>query len=109
MSRISSHDWVKAFNDKLRVKPFEQFSLLLCDLDSCESAQKDLLKKILFDDHASPVYWGEYISYAFKKFPERKLQLQRLVNKALETVDEKENKNNRHFAAIHVQSAKLKT
>lgn len=101
-------DWQQAFNERLKTKTFEQFSLLLFDVDTADPKQSKLLQKILFTDHTSVVYWGDYIEYVFSIFPNRKLQLQRLLNKALEFVDEKVNRNHRHLTMLHLKSAELK-
>ena len=105
---MNQSTWINGFNEKIRLKPFEQFSILLCDLDNCISEQRDLLGSILFGDHLNPQNWHAYVSFATKAFPERKLQLQRLVNKALEILDEKINGDNFYYAALHVMSARLK-
>ena len=105
-------DWISAFNSRLRTKPFEQFNLLLCENpDLAETRQRDLLKRLLLeeDHHTSAQHWWRYLEYCTIKFPDRKLQLQRLVNKALEFIDEKENQNNLQYVILHMASAQLKT
>ena len=103
-----SLEWIAEFNRKIRVKAFEQFSLLLCDIDTSDAEQKEKLEKILFNDHTSPVFWLSYVDYVSRIFPERKLQLQRLVNKALELIDESSNKDVESYIKLHLQSAALK-
>lgn len=99
--------WQEAFQNRLKKRNFEQFSILLFDFhDSCQE-QKSLLRKILFDDHTSVKYWADYIQFACEKF-DKKNHLQRLVNKALEFLDEKVLKDDASFLSIHLNSAKLK-
>lgn len=100
--------WVTAFNSHLKLRAFEQFSLLLCDVQKCSTLQRDLLHKLLFDDHRSPELWFAYIDFVVKTNPDRRLQLQRLVNKSLELLDEKDCKDNKSFLSIHIISAQLK-
>lgn len=100
--------WKQAFDAKIKSKPFEQFGLLLCDLETCVPAQRELLRKILFDDCSSAHFWSDYINFTIEFFPERKLQLQRLVNKAIEVLNEADNKDNRQYTNLHLQSMKLK-
>ena len=94
---------VSAFNAKIKSKAFEQFSLLMFDekmlSGDCSSStgnddmsrQRRLLHKILLENHhQSSETWAQYLEIAFKShLSTRKLQLQRLVNKALELLEEK--------------------
>ena len=116
-SSTSSNDceWIIAFNNKLKVRSFEQFSLLLFDKDSNNKdniVQRQLLRKILFENHQSVSYWYDYINHVINKYPERKLQLQRLINKALDcvTVDINaiDNRTNKHFVNLFLLSAQYK-
>lgn len=100
--------WIAAFDLHLRKKSFEQFKLLLCDFATSSEEQRQLLGKILFEDHNNASYWADYIHYAYQQFGDRKLHIQRLLNKALEILDEGSNKNNHAFLLIHLQSIKLK-
>eukprot|EP01038_Epipyxis_sp_PR26KG_P006260 gene6260-8621_t len=113
---MQSTEWIEAFNQKIKTRTFEQFNLLICDLDRSEGKQRELLSKILFDTNGNlqqgyknPGYWCDYIEFTFKTFPDRKLQLQRLINKSLELLNEKECKDNRQYATIHLMSAQLKS
>ena len=103
-------EWVKSFSKHLKIKAFEQFSLLLCDINSpnCDPEQKELLHDILFKDSRSVDTWQQYINVCVHLFPDKKLQLQRLVSKALETIDEKRNKDDDKFIQIHLQAASMK-
>ena len=113
-SSTAECEWIQAFNNKLKVRSFEQFSLLLFDKDAVSndnSEQRQLLRKVLFENHQSASYWYDYISHVIIKFPGRKLQLQRLINKALDCVTDgnaKENRTNRHFVSLYLLSAQYK-
>ena len=100
-------DWVDEFTSKLQNKQYEQFSILMCDIDSCEPQQRELLRNILFKDHTSLKYWYDYVNCVAKLFPDRKNQVQRVINKAIECIDERENKDNRQYIELHIQCAKL--
>lgn len=100
--------WLDAFDQKIKTKSFEAFSLLLCDFSRAPDKQKVLLNEILFKDHCSATYWAAYIEYACKTFPTRKLQLQRLINKGLELLDEAIYKNDKDYLIIHINLANLK-
>lgn len=106
-------EWVQAFNNKLKVRSFEQFSMLLFDIDDKDNnEQRKLLKNILFENHHSALYWYEYIKHIISKFPGRKLQLQRLINKALDCLtdnDDKEYHTNRHVVSLYLLSAQYKS
>ncbi len=100
--------WLQMFERKIKSKSFEQFSLLMFDFKTAKIEQKQLLHPILFSDHLSSVYWKGYIEYAFQTFKEKKLHLQRLINKALELLEEKKFLCDRSFLAIHLSSIELK-
>ena len=105
-------EWMQAFNNKLKVRSFEQFSMLLFDIDNKDNnEQRQLLKKILFENHHSALYWYEYIKHVISKFPGRKLQLQRLINKAIDCLnnDDKEYHTNRHVVNLYLLSAQYKS
>ena len=154
----NKQDWVLQFDRLYKSRPFEQFSLLLCNVpDICnisiqdcssdnnkvESKQLEALHSLLFasgielisdreiksnsndrKEHkltatsSFDIYdfcekWKLYIESTFiLHFPEKKLQLQRLVNKCLEILDKwdlhSSLKNNMNYLLIHMQSAKLK-
>jgi hypothetical protein len=110
MSASSDNEdaWLEAFNEKIKTKSFEQFSLLLCDVQRAPEVQKQLLAAILFNDHRSLINWVAYLEYANHVFGSRKLQLQRLLNKALELLDENLFKNEKSYLNIHLSSAALK-
>lgn len=110
MEFIDKDNWMKVFTEKLKVKAFEQFSILLCDPmnPSCDLQQKQELYNILFVNHKSPNFWESYISSCERLYPEKKLQLQRLLNKAIETIDEKEHKDSDAYINIHIQVAAIK-
>jgi hypothetical protein len=108
LGSISKDLFTQAFDTKIKKKPFEQFSLLLCDLENCEEIQKNLLKNILFGDESSPLGWLDYINYLINQFPNRKMQLQRLVNKAIDCIDEDKHRMSKHLLSLHMISASLK-
>lgn len=107
---ISKADWQTNFAARLKTKSHEQFNLLLCDVASTESQQLGLLERILFDPegHLSAANWNAYVHLAVQKFGDRKSQLQRLVNKALELLPEDGNRDSRDYLMLHVASARLK-
>jgi hypothetical protein len=107
MDRLDINEWINSFNQKLKLKAFEQFSLLLCDHNSDEQ-QKRLLQAILFEDHRSPNAWNSYILHCIHLYPDKNLQLQRLVNKAIEMIDESLNQDNEDYFNILIESALLK-
>jgi hypothetical protein len=119
ISTISVDDWINAFNEKLKMRSFEQFSLLLCDLSNCEIEQKNILYKILFEeinenDNQSAENWCNYVSYVMKKFPNSRLQLQRLVVKSLEALTKVVASNliirqSRSYLTLHLCFAQLKS
>jgi hypothetical protein len=102
-------DWVNAFNINIKTKSFEKFNVMMFDPTTASKTQKAALAKILFDDHKSVQFWGDYIDCVCSVFPDRKLQLQRLVSKALEILDSKEMLDNRTYTTINLQAAALKT
>ena len=99
--------YIDAFNSRLKTKAFEQFSLLLCDLEKSNDQQLSLLHSLL-EDHRSLQKWAQYITYVSARHPDRKFQLQRLINKALEFLDENELNGKEEFLDIHLYSVKLK-
>lgn len=101
--------WVNAFNQHLKLKSFEQFSLLLCEIGKCDDTQKTLLYNILFDDHKNPKYWNDYVNYVVHLFPERKQQLQRLASKAIETIDEKVYRDDESYIQLNILYAMMKS
>ena len=159
MMTTNKQDLVLQFDRLYKSRPFEQFSLLLCNVpDICsnisiqdcpsginkvEFKQREALHSLLFapgielisdreiksnsndkkehkltatslfDIHDFCEKWKLYIESTFiLHFPEKKLQLQRLVNKCLEILDKwdlhSSLKNNMNYLLIHMQSAKLK-
>jgi hypothetical protein len=107
-NNIKMSNYIAAFKEKIQAKPFEQISLLLFDVNNCEQVQKDLLERILFVDAADPTYWSDYVNHAITAFPEKKLQLQRLVNKAIEKIDETLHRDHEGLLSLHLASASLK-
>ena len=107
---MSVSDYHSAFNNILRTKEREEFKLLLCDVETCDEKQKDLLKPLLFekDGHQVAENWGNYLAYTITSFPDRNVHLQRLVNKALEFLDETQNRDNKFYLGVHLRSAQLK-
>lgn len=107
----SGGDYVSAFNSLLRTKAREEFKLMLCDLDKCEPEQVALLRPLLLENkgHTSATNWGKYIGYTFKVFSDKTAHLQRLINKALEFLEEAENKDDQYYLAMHLRSARLKS
>jgi hypothetical protein len=100
--------WLQEFERKIKTKGFEQFSILLFDYKAASTEQKCLLGYILFENQLSPLFWNNYITFAFENFKERKSHLQRLINKALEILDEKSFLSNRDYLRIHLNSISLK-
>ena len=101
---------LNGFAQRLKTKSHEQFQLLLCDATACDAEQSTLLDKILVDTdgHRSVLNWSLYVEFARRKFGDRKSQLQRLVNKALELVSEEDNKDSCDYLKLHLCSAQLK-
>jgi len=108
MSSISQDEWIAAFNLKLKQKSFEQFSILLFDLNQCGVEQKQLLYPILFQDHKSVYSWEQYILYCIGHFPEKKLQVQRLISKGLEVLDAEALKDDPTFLKIQLIQINLR-
>lgn len=102
-------DFVEAFNMRVKTKTFEQFHLMMIDWKSCLPRQKQSLYNILFVDAKSIDFWKDYIDLVVSLFPERKLQLQRVISKAIELLDEKQFKDNAKYLAIHISLANCKT
>ena len=133
---IQRHEWIQQFELKFKSRPFEQFSLLLCQVPdtytssdspkTLEEKQLRALFSLLFsstEEQDLSSYdksidslcskWKEYLECTFSLyFPDKKLQLQRLVNKCLEILEkvgpQKDLKDNFDYLFIHMQSAKLK-
>lgn len=78
--------WINKFNTNLKTKTYENFSILLFDIMKYDNKQKDLLYKILFINYQSIEFWSNYIDYIISIFPDRKLQIQRLINKSMEII-----------------------
>ena len=85
---IPQEIWLENFDLKIKNGKYDKFSLLLCDLDGCEAEQATLLRRILFEDHVSCTHWFAYITYAKNKYSSKKCQLQRLINKAFDCIQE---------------------
>lgn len=102
-------DFVEAFNARVKTKPFEQFHLMMIDWKSGSTRQKQALYNLLFVDAKSVEYWREYVDLVVSLFPERKLQLQRVISKALELLDEKQLKDHAKYLAIHIALAHCKS
>ena len=103
--------WQAGFAGRLKTKPHEQFQLLLCDVTTCGAEQRALLDKILLeaDGHLSAASWNRYIEHTKSLFGgDRKSQLQRLVNKALELIPEEDNKDSEDYLSLLLCSAYLK-
>jgi hypothetical protein len=100
--------WVRAFEEKIKTKSYESFSLLLFDWKLAEEHQKTLLSQLLFEDHLSPQNWSNYLSCMVERFQDKKSHIQRIINKALELLDERKFLNDRHFLQIHLFSIELK-
>lgn len=119
MSSEDISQWTNQFNLKIKTRQLEQFGLLLCDLESCNNDQKQMLKKILFgssSSHQCASTWCDYITLVIELFPTRKLQLQRLINKALELVVDSSSESNssdvkssRHYMQLHLIYSQLKS
>jgi dephospho-CoA kinase len=78
--------WFIKFNNNIKTKTYENFNILLFDIIKYDNKQKDLLYKILFINYQSIEYWSNYIDYIISVFPDRKLQIQRLINKSMEII-----------------------
>ena len=104
-------EYIESFDLRLKQKSFEQFSILLCDPDSCQAQHKTLLERLLFsseESHRCPQIWLDYINYSTKVYPDRKMQLQRLVNKAIDCVDESKHRATKQLLMLYLFSASLK-
>lgn len=112
ISRAAMHTlYHNAFNTKIKTKPFEQFSILMFDLEkevSTKNQQKNLLDQILFGDQNSAQSWADYISYVMDIFPGQKMQIQRLINKGISCVDENKYRESKHLLKLHLNCASLK-
>ena len=97
-----------AFNSKIKTKPFEQFSVLMFDLETSNNEQKNLLDQILFGDQNSAQSWLDYVTYVMSIFPDQKMQVQRLVNKAISCVDENKYHTSKHLLKLHLIYVSLK-
>ena len=103
--------WQAGFAARLKTKTHEQFQLLLCDLTVvCDLEQGKLVDKLLIEDdgHLSAAYWFQYLELVRHRFADRKSQLQRLVNKALEILPEEDNRNSADYLRLNICSAMLK-
>jgi hypothetical protein len=78
--------WFTKFNNNIKTKTYENFNILLFDIIKYDNKQKDLLYKILFINYQSIEYWSNYIDHIISVFPDRKLQIQRLINKSMEII-----------------------
>lgn len=78
--------WIIKFNENIKTKTYENFNILLFDIIKYDDKQKELLYNILFIDNQSIEYWSNYIDYIVSIFPDRKLQIQRLINKSMEII-----------------------
>ena len=108
-------EWNAMFTKKIQKRKFENFSLLLCEVDEDlidgdddSQEHRRLLHRVLFEDHMSVEYWSDYCCHTIAKFPSRRLQLQRLINKALEFIDEEKNAACAKYLNLHVQLVILK-
>lgn len=88
MKQAPEEKWLENFDLKIKHGKYDKFSLLLCDLDGCEVEQAKLLYRILFEDHVSCINWFKYVTYTKNKYSSKKCQLQRLINKAFDCIDE---------------------
>jgi len=99
-----------AFASRIKTKQFETFnSIFIVDFASCDAEQTQLLVGLLLADNGdekSTEKWHNYVSYAMNKYSSKKSQLQRLVNKALEMVNELADCP--FFVGLHLFSAQLK-
>ena len=123
LDSLSLSTWTNQFEKYFKTKTFEQISLLLFDFSisyptdeqDVHVRQKKLLYNIMFlrdsqSQEDACVAWSEYIKLTFQlNFPNRKLQLQRLVNKALEFLSEQTLKTFKPFVDIHLMAASLKS
>jgi hypothetical protein len=86
------------------------YNILFESIESDECNKKLSLEEKKSFDECYCKSWAEYLECTFQlHFPDRKLQLQRLVNKSLEFLNEKNLKDNKHFLEVHLFSTKLKT
>lgn len=98
-----------AFHAKIKTKPFEQFSLLLFDPETSGNQQKLLIDQILFGDQNNcPQTWLDYVSCVMNVCPDQKMQVLRLVNKAISCVDENKFRSSKHLLKLHLICASLK-
>jgi hypothetical protein len=103
-------DWLTAFDQKIKKKSYDQFSIFILEWKTASTEQKEALGKILFVDHTSLKYWDEYISLCFNLFAEtKKVQVQRLINKAIESFDEGQYNQDELFLDLYLRAMQLKT
>jgi len=109
MQSRKNQDYFDAFTklNKRTKSTSERFGVLLCDLDSCDVTQKQFLQRILFDDSSSPHYWLDYIQY-IEKLTDKKNSLHKLIIKALDCINETENKDNVQYVKLHLKYAELR-
>ena len=72
-------NFIELFNKYVKKRPSESFTMMLCDLDICDSKQKDLLKKVL-EDSTSCQHWWNYISFlkSIQSFSSKSLSYKKL-------------------------------
>ena len=92
---------LKLFKDNVKKKEDDNFEVFLYDFETRDSIQNKLIKK-LFDCPCSAKYWLDYVNHAVSALSPSALEKTRLLNKALEMVDEEENKDNKNFVEMQL-------
>ena len=103
-------DWDEAFKRSVQQRRTEKLSIMMCDMEKCALKQKDLLQRLLFEDHKDTRNWWEYVSFVKAMEPQKGIaQLQRLVNRAISCIPEDVSTlNNRQYVALHLLSVELR-
>jgi hypothetical protein len=107
-----NEQWDELFKLKIQTNLKESFSILMhCE---CNLEQEKLLRNLLFEDHKSLKYWIEYIDYCCKQYLDRKDELHKLVEKAIEIINGTNGteiiklSTNQKYVALHLKLVKLK-
>ena len=100
---------LEGFSSRIKTKVREDFKMLLCDPSACSSEHLNLLHKLLLDDRGqlNAATWKDYLHTIMERGTDSTPQILRLVNKALELLDEDEHRNNPDFVSIHLYSIQL--
>jgi len=94
---------IKLYDAKFPKMEGDEFSMFLCDPESSDEKQKQLLRKLLDHKHSSAKPWFEYISYVQNSAPmhnKRKLMLIRLLNRSMNAIDEENYKEDKYYLQL---------